>query len=326
MKNLIIALFAGTVFLSACDNEVDINAPWKETPVIFAVLDLNQDTQVFRIQKTYQNGLNQTTNEVAQIADSLYLKNISVRLINNSRKDTVSFLKSAPQKLPGFFSNTDSSYWSAALNKIFINKSATYTLLITNTETGKTYRAVSNMVDSAIINRGPTYNPITIDITNVTNPKFGIYVENVGNNTAIYDVLLRLNYSEAPTSNPTQTTIKSLDYFLEQAAAANSTQGRVSSSSVGKENYRDFIKNSFTPNASIIRKFVSIEIVVVAANSDYADMLQTNKPSGSIIPKVGQYSNITDAIGIFASRTITVKQQVMSNGTIDLLNNSLLNP
>ena len=85
-------------------------------------------------------------------------------------------------------------------------------------------------------------------------------------------------------------------------------------------------KNSFKANPSVIRKFVSVEIVVVAANSDYADMLQTNKPSGSIIPKVGQYSNIIDAIGIFASRTITVKQQVMSNATIDLLNNSLLNP
>ena len=325
MKNIVVGLLAGIFFFSSCDNEVDINAPWRETPVVFAILDLNEDTQVFRIQKTYQNGLNQTSSEVAQVADSLYLKNISVQLINNNIKDTVSFAKSAPQKLPGFFSNKDSSYWSLALSKAFLNKSSTYTLLITNKETGKTYRAVSNIVDTAIINRAPTYNPITIDLANVSNARFGIYVENTGNNAAIVDVLLRLNYTEAPAANPSQTALKSLDYIVIQSTS-NTGQGVVASASVGKENYRDFIKNSFKTDASIVRKFVSVEIVVVAANSDYADMLQTNKPSGSIIPKVGQYSNVSDAIGIFGSRTITTKAQVMNNASIDLINNSLLNP
>lgn len=325
MKHSIIALLASVLFFSSCENEVDINAPWRETPVVYAILDLKQDTQVLRIQKTYQNSLNQTSNEAAQIADSLYLKNITVQIVNNISKDTVAFFRSAPQKLPGFFSNNDSSYWSAALNKTFLNRFSTYTLLITNKETGKTYRAISNIVDSAVINRAPTYNPITIDLINITNPRVLIIAENIGNNAAIYDVLLRLNYSESPIGNPSETVVKSLDYIVAQSTT-NSSQNVQFSSSIGKENYRDFIKNSFKSDASIIRKFVSVEIVVVAANSEYGDMLQTNKPSGSIIPKVGQYSNVSDAIGIFASRTITAKSQVFNNSTIDLLNNSLLNP
>jgi hypothetical protein len=330
MRKNVFLLMILSMALSACDNEVAINAPWRETPVIFAVLDLGQDTQVFRIQKTYQNGLNQTTENVAQIADSLYFKNISVKIVNNNIADTstnyVVFKKSAPQKLPGFFSNKDSSYWSAVINKLFLRKLYTYTLVITNTETGKIYEAVSNVVDTATINRGPTYNPISIDLSNISNPNFSIYVENTGANSAIFDKLLRLNYTEAPVSNPTQTVTKSLDYVLKQAAITGTNAGIISSSVVSKVSYSNFIESSFTKDPTVIRKFSSIEVVVVSANSDYADMLQTNKPSGSIIPKVGQYSNITGAIGIFSSRTITKKEQVFTLATIDLVNTKLLNP
>ncbi|MFN3445800.1 MAG: hypothetical protein ACK44D_08675, partial [Bacteroidia bacterium] len=112
MKNWILPFLAGILLLPACDNTLDINAPYRETPVVYAIIDLGQDSQIFRIQKTYQNDVNKTTEEVAQIADSLYMKNITVKVVNANNQNLFrDFKRLAPRKEAGFFSNKDSSYW-----------------------------------------------------------------------------------------------------------------------------------------------------------------------------------------------------------------------
>ena len=72
MKLRIFSFLAALIVLSACKNEIDINAPYKDIPVVYGFLDQNQATQYIRIQKLYQNAANQTTDQGAKIADSLY--------------------------------------------------------------------------------------------------------------------------------------------------------------------------------------------------------------------------------------------------------------
>ncbi len=72
----LIALFAS---LMACDNEIDLNADYEDTTVVFGLLNANADTQFVRITRTFlEDG--QSAIDLAQDANRLFYNNIDVKL------------------------------------------------------------------------------------------------------------------------------------------------------------------------------------------------------------------------------------------------------
>lgn len=319
MKKPFWGLLMGLTLLCSCDNTLEINADWRETPVVMAFIDLTQDSQIIRIQKTYQNSIDKTTAEVAQIADSLDMRNITVNIHNTGNPTLVkSFSRVSPRKEEGFFSNRDSSYWGAPSNGFF-RSGQNYTLRIKSGETGNEYIATTQMIDTASIDFFPN-----IDLVNTTPPNFIYTVLSTGNNVYIFDYAIRMHYEESSVANPVQKTEKYIDFFIRRNQLLGSSNRL--SISISKNNYRNFIQNQMKKDPTVARTFKRLEYVVIAANRDFADMIETNKPSSSVIPKVGEYSNITNGIGIFACRNITRRTQGLNQASIDLLNGSILNP
>ena len=67
LKIFIIASFI--VFFFSCKNELNINAPYKEVPSVYAVLNPQDPIQMIRINKVFLGEGN--ANEMAQISDSI---------------------------------------------------------------------------------------------------------------------------------------------------------------------------------------------------------------------------------------------------------------
>lgn len=319
-NTILLLLFAA--MLSSCDNSLDINAPWKETPVVYAIIDMAQDSQIFRIQKTYQNNEKQSTSEVAQIADSLTFKNISVTVYNNSVPGEGKELKRlAPRKEPGFFSNQDSSFWGENLNG-FLTPINTYKLVIKSFNTGNTYEGVTNLVQPFAI------NPVSsIDLVNTSNKNISFRITGGGMNSTTYDLIVRINYFEAPAATPSDTSVtKSMDYvYIVNRTNVNPQQQVTLSSAIPKEGITGFITATAKKNPDVVRTFKSLEYVVIGANRNYNDMLDVNKPSTSVVGKAGDYSNISNGIGVFASRTNSKLEQPLASSSVTLVN-KLLNP
>lgn len=317
MSIRIIALFAILLSLASCDNEIDINGPWKETPVVFALINNGQDSQIFRIQKTYQNDVNKTTSEVAQIADSLTMKNIEVSIVNNGTGQERILKRLAPRKQPGFFASNDSSYWGESLPGFF-NASQSFTLKIKSHQTGNTYTAVTNAVSPANIVTVP------VDLVTLTQPKVVFRINGGGQNAAIYDLIVRTHYYELPVSNPADTVFKSLDFYVINGND-NSQSVLSFSTSFDKTTFTSFIRGQIKMNSAVNRRFAKMEYVAVCSNKIYADMLDINSSSNSVVAKARDFSNIKDGIGIFASQSTSAATQTVNPPSIDLLNN-LLNP
>lgn len=324
MKLRTIYLLAALAALASCnDNELDINAPWKETPVVYAVINAGQDSQIFRIQKTYQNSINQSTADVAQIADSLVMKNISVELRDLVTGASMPLKRLAPRKQPGFFSNKDSSYWGENLRS-FINPLHAYELLIKSANTGNTYRGVTSVVDTCNIQALST----PIDLSNTSQPAITFRILSGGRNASFYDLVVRFHYTEAPAGNPGDTVRKQLDYFftLNKLRPGNVTSSLdPSNNAIAKSGILDFLRRNIQADPSVTRTFVSLEYVFIGSNQAYNDMIQVNSPSTSVIAKGSDFSNISDGIGVFASRSETRKEQPVSSSTVTLLN-SIFNP
>ncbi len=319
MKNRILTFLTGVLLLAACDNTLDINAPYRETPVVYAIIDMGQDSQIFRIQKTYQNDVNKTTDEVAQIADSLYMKNITVKVVSGNNPNLFrEFKRLAPRKEAGFFSNKDSSYWGQRTTGFFTPGSS-YTLRIKNNETDKEYIATTTATGMANIRFGSPINFIESP-----NGTFSYQVEQIGDNVFIFDLIVRLNYWEI-NKLTNDSSLRNIDYYLRRDALYTSVLNGKVTIGVSKQGLLGHFTSNLPVNADVNRRFSSIESVVIGSNKDYSDMIQTNKPSGSIIPKVSDYSNISNGIGVFASRTITKLKQSVTDQSIDLLNTQVLN-
>ncbi|MBP9186741.1 MAG: DUF4249 family protein [Bacteroidia bacterium] len=318
MIKYILPILVGLLLFTACDNTLDINAPYRETPVVYAVIDLGQDSQIFRIQKTYQNDVNKTAAEIAQYADSLYMKNITVKVVNDNNQNLFTeFKRVAPRKEAGYFSNADSSYWGH-LTTNFFTANQRYTLRIKSNETGNEYIATTTACGKADIQL-----LAAIDLNPSVSNSFTYQITKLGDNIYTFDVYIRLKYWEKST-NSNDTITRYVDYFLRENTLYSTTNGTLRIT-VNRQAFLDYLKANIAVNANATRGFSNFEYIVVGSNIDYNDMIETNKPSGSIIPKVSDYSNITNGIGVFASRTTSVKEQPLKSTSIDLLNTEILN-
>ncbi len=70
-QNKIFLLIAAILLtLSACEVEFSPNGPWNETPVVYCILDQDDDTTFVRVQRCYLGADNQYA--YASVADSIY--------------------------------------------------------------------------------------------------------------------------------------------------------------------------------------------------------------------------------------------------------------
>ena len=87
MRKTALVLLTGIAFLmTACENEVELNAPYKELGVIYGLINAEDDTLSVRIQKTFLGEGN--ANDMAQITDSVRLT-LSVPAVGQSVPTTV---------------------------------------------------------------------------------------------------------------------------------------------------------------------------------------------------------------------------------------------
>lgn len=72
MKKLLFYFALPALLLaSACSNDFEVTAPWKEIPVTYAILDANAPAQYIRVEKAFLDE-QVSALRIAQIADSLY--------------------------------------------------------------------------------------------------------------------------------------------------------------------------------------------------------------------------------------------------------------
>ena len=84
MKKILYALsiIFGGLFIS-CNNDLDLTADWKDIPVVYGILSINNSTHYLRIEKAF---LDPATGayELAKIPDSLYYADARVELVRVS--------------------------------------------------------------------------------------------------------------------------------------------------------------------------------------------------------------------------------------------------
>ena len=140
-NTLIIGFLFGLLALVSCNSDFDVNDKWRDTPVVFCVLDKSQTTQYVKVNKCFLGKL--PASEMASVSDSLFYNcDVQVKL---NRKQGNTVLKSW-NFWPSDSIPKDDGYFASDKNTIWVGKPEL-------TE-GYTYELEVNIDNGRIIAKG----------------------------------------------------------------------------------------------------------------------------------------------------------------------------
>lgn len=352
LKFFLVFLFV-TILFYGCKNDLKLNAPYKEIPSIYAVLNPVEKIHIIRINKVF---LGETdANQMAQIADSINYPEGELE-VTLTRKDatygnplpaskdlkqTIVFRDSVIQASPGAFNRTQRVY--VCSDSLF--ETGKYTLTVKNKKNGNVFTASANSLKPVNADQGPflpaflkppyyPYNPNEapanyIDFT--TSAKVSLaYLPNTSGsngryNGELFNLTIRLHFYDLELNN--NKVNRYVDYSFANMTLKN----------VRRVSNANALVNEFTPEeffsgvASNLRKMgvsgedqiqgrkmYKIEFLVYTSTQEYIDYLQYVTPSLSISQSKPLYSNFENqaALGIFTFRTSYSSTKAMSTSFV----------
>lgn len=307
-----IALLAG---INSCKNDLDVLAPYKESVVIYGLLDHTDTINYIRVNKIFLGEGDATY--MAQNSDSVYFNpgELSVKLerIKNGGIVSVTNPASSSMKIDlrdtliplqaGNFNTQQRIYYT----KHPLYNDSEYKLTVTNNKTGKVYTSQTKLIANFQVTCGGQ----TEIVTYVCKPYINIPTVNTGKVKIVYKfpVNSRLTsadlvfyYRDTYTSAP--TVQRNIHYILG-TKKSNTTAGSEDADLTffGNTFYGN-IKNSIYNDPNVDKRFAdSIQFVLTAAGEEYNYYTEVNGNSSGIVTEKPIYTNIQGGgIGLFSAR------------------------
>jgi hypothetical protein len=301
MKKIIYFLFLLSG-LSACKNDLQVNAPWKETAVVYGLLNPSDSFQYVRIERTYLND-GTSALRVASIGDSIYFDTLVVALLEfgNNGNFIKAINMTLDQTLPkdsGLFVNVPNYIYKVAYK---INPTFTYQLNIKNAHTGKEYKSTTQIVTPSFVKNQMK----EFFVAPARTYKLSVIS---GRNSYGYEAKVKFNYSENDTVAHTLEN-KSFEWIFAPLREINASSGvdQLEAFITGGLMY-DYILQNIKAKPHVKRKMETCDVWITCAGEELMNYINLNKPSLGIVQKKPEYSNIENGLGIFSSRDINAKE------------------
>jgi len=290
--------FIVLIILQSCKNDIEINAPYKETAVVNGFLDIGVDTQYIKITKIFQNSSTLSPQQAAQDPSIMYFDTLIVKLVRLSTNDTFTFYKT--NNIP-----KDSGYFTNAVNYLYAlpykfddpsKISDSYKLIIYNPKSGITFTSQTSIVGgTSIMPNNPSGSPYRFDIYYDT-PDYIQFEWKPVPTASIYTALIRYKYTEnsIPKSTDQYVAINDQTLFAYLFKADQMNQ---------------FLINYFgrrdTSDHSVYRKISEIDYIVLSGSKLLLTAVDLSKPNTSLLQVKPDFSNIQNGLGLFTSRSTT---------------------
>ncbi len=285
--------------LTSCKNDIDINAEWKETAVVYALLDANEPVHYIRVEKTFLNTGSDAL-RVAGVTDSIYFDTLVV-YIKQINGGIINFYPdyNAP-KQQGVFATSNAVIYTSSEK---LEAKATYSLYIKNPRTGKEYTSQTSMVHNCFIQTQTSVFSIRPDQTIA-------YYFYTGINAYEYEATLTLHYSEFDVVSNQLLGRHSFSWVAAKNILVNDPRSsRQIKFNLDGGNFYNQIAANIPKNPGVWRTMDTCDIILHGAGEELANYIALNKPSLSIVQKKTDYTNIANGLGIFSSRNTNLEQK-----------------
>jgi hypothetical protein len=318
----LIVLSLTILTMAACDNDIDINAPFKDITVVYSLLDGTKDTNWVRVHRAYlgKEGMDGGN----QVPDSIYYKNLQVKIEEVSANGTVlnSWLlqrdDNSRQMEEGYFTTSGYHLYRFDQN---INPNNSYRLTIEKPDgEGDPVTGITPIVGGF----------------NVTEPRgvqkvtFGRSGQNFSweqpKNGRIHQAMIRFYYVEINRNNKSDSVRKYVDYQLptKLGTTLNGSTTTQIVNNVPYSTYYRYLSNTIPFNENVNRFFRKMDVYVVCGADDFATYISVSQPAEGIVQDKPFYTNVTNGAGLFSSRGFTDKTNMeLSSISLDSLFNGV---
>ncbi len=287
--------------LTSCDNEVDINADWKETIIVYSLLDVNDSIQYVKINKAFLNE-KQSAYQVAQNSDSLYLDSVSVTLTDLYTGEVITLNKTNNlKKIDGVFANDVNFLWQT--NKK-LAEDREYEINVRNPKTGTSVNSRTRTVKSANI-RAPFTSPRSVFslgtdyITVMCAP---------GTNAKAYDVKFLVKYEKINVHDTTVKEVNTIVWNMVNNFPVSGSGDIIRK--IEKTAFFQFLGNTIKADPNYQHRILSVGTIFYGGNQNLVDYISVNEPSIGIVQKQSEYSNVVGGLGLFASRCTQITSDI----------------
>lgn len=320
LKKLLYTLFISLALITgSCKNDLQVTDTWKETMVVFGLLNQKDTAHYIKINKAYLGEADAL--QMGGVYDSIqYATQLSVTLerwMNNNLVSTHILSRDTTiAKGPGVFAFPNQVLYKTT-DAIFPDSK--YKLRITNTETGKEVTANTELVQNFIITA-----PLPAQtIVGFTNPVSPFRVEwNSAYNGRLYQLAIRFYYVRKDKITGIKTQ-DSVDWIWAERKSNTIGGGETMSEEFMGETWYRFIGKTVKNDGSVylIPGTISnpnnhLAFIVYAGAEEFSTYMDVNEPSSTILQERPVYTNVQNGIGLFSSRLYVKK------GNMELGNNS----
>jgi hypothetical protein len=291
------------VFLNGCTTDFETISPWKETMVVYGLLNPNDSIQYIRISKAFLGEGNALT--MAQQGDSIYYGDVLTvkmeRFLNNSLVESNLLVKldSVPKETGGaFVAPYQEVYaYTQSLHPSTVNDGSIYKLTVTNNATGNIVTASTKLIENFTIT-----HPNTTSLYRF-NAAAGLSWKWISSTLGkIYGVMHKINYVEVNTATG-DTTQKSIDWYLGDKTSISETETEIRFSFASNDLYRLLGDNiAADPGKSRHLAANPVDVYVSAGTEELYTYMQVSNQNSGIVQDRPLYTNIENGIGLFTSR------------------------
>jgi len=319
MKKSYLLFFLVIATLVACETDFEVNAPWKETAVIYGLLDQTVDTQKVIIYKAFLG--QESAYDMAQEPDSLYYAEDQLDVILygiNSNNDTLQTINLDYNLSDGRFNTGFDTIFSTEYSVEYItteilDESLVYHLYVHNIVSGYEARSSTALIESLDINQG-----FTNEIKFFKNNEYRNHrlQWSSSRNGKIYRPFLRFYYYERNVSTG-NVVRKFIDKSYSQMYSNNLSAGSDMELYITGESFYFFVANSISENINVQRINAKqledgfeeydywvggVDFLFLVGGVDIAQYIEINNLPNLIFQDPPAFTNIENGRGVFSSR------------------------
>ena len=303
-------LFCLSIF--GCETDFEVNAPWKETMVIYGLLDQSKAVQIIKINKAFLG--EGDANLFAQNTDSINYDPKDLKVVvyetssNGSILDSLIFHDSIiSNKKPGDFSTTKNIVYVSYQK---LDSNYVYKLSVKNLKTGNIATASTSLLQRIRYSKpSPDPNNTTISfVLSASSPSTnGSYSDLTTSwttkpNAKTYQTNLRFYYLEKNLS----TNIIEEKYvdWLQSAKQSQSISGNeLIAQSISGLGFYQLLGSEIPINNNVFRYASKIVLTMTVGSDELNNYININSPSSDLNQEKPLYTNVNNGLGIFSSRT-----------------------
>tara|TARA_R110001592_G_scaffold363221_3_gene681614 strand:- start:10088 stop:11179 length:1092 start_codon:yes stop_codon:yes gene_type:complete len=321
MKKYILLLLVAVAVFTGCETKIDLNADYKQIPVIYGLLEGNKDVQLIKINRSFLGETNALV--AAQVPDSTFYVNITPVLekLNGGNVIDTRTLRDTvlADRQPGDFYVSPNKYYFFNSADEFLDKGFEYRLKFE--ANGQIVFAETVLLESFEPKSPLNFTPVLSIVRNDAVAQGKVEYQSISmkvstkENVRLYQTNLKVRYKVVYRNGSVsdkEVLVPLEDILTTRLTGGESLETVITGESIFGAIGAEAAIDSENESDVKYRELGTIELKSTSATDDLNTYLESISPASGVVLEKPQYTNINFGedelgIGIFTSRSSFIK-------------------